>query len=64
MDRSTLIVSAALMALLLAEFVWLELRARRKNRKADGQEHAGPSASSDPQGNMKGREKKDQKAHV
>lgn len=59
MDRSTLIVAAALMALLLAEFAWLELRARRRNRKVDGQEHAGVSASRDPQGRVAGREKRD-----
>ena len=51
MDRSALIVSAALMALLVAEFVWLELRARRKKRKADWREGSGPSAHHDPRWN-------------
>lgn len=33
MDRSTLIVLAILVALLLLEFAWLEIRDRRKKRK-------------------------------
>jgi len=53
-DRSALIVSAALMALLIAEFAWLELRARRKNRKADGRKGSGASAHHAPRGNGEG----------
>ena len=32
-DRTTFIVSAALMGLLIVEFVWLELRARRTRER-------------------------------
>ncbi len=64
MDRSALIVSTALTGLLIAEFVWLELRARRKNRKADGRDGSGPSAHYDPQRNMAGSEKKNGQEHV
>jgi hypothetical protein len=53
-DRSALIVSVALMGLLIVEFVWLELRARRKNRKAGGREGPVPSTHHDPRGNGEG----------
>jgi hypothetical protein len=42
-DRSTLIFLALLVALLILEFAWLEIRERRKKRKTKG---PGISASS------------------
>lgn len=36
MDRSTLIFLVVLLALLILEFVWLEIRERKKKRKTKG----------------------------
>lgn len=36
MDRSTLIILVVLLALLILEFVWLEIRERRKKRETKG----------------------------